>query len=167
MDLNDLAAMGITFDEENNTVSFQQAGQEPVCIQMPEGVSLDEFAAGLMNQMDIMGMNGTEACAQVREDINMVDDALIDMIENDDPESQQVAVSAIAAATQNIVLLTSSVCENEQEEQHVEAEILKPLLEVTRTLAVDDISRDSMINIAASWLPVRAAVEAILDEVEG
>jgi len=171
MDMDDLEAMGITFDETSNVISIAQDGQEMVRIQLPDGIGLEDVAESLMAQMPLAGMSGQESCAQVREDIEMVDDALIDMIENNDAESDQVAVAALSGVVKNVVMLLSAVCENEQEKQHVDEQIVKPLTAISKSLLLTstgarELGRDELVNIAASWLPIRAAVEAILDEIE-
>jgi len=171
MNMDDLEGMGIRFNEETNTISICEDGQEKIRVQLPEGADLEEVMEALVDQMSLSRMSGAEACAQVRDDIDLVDDALIDMIENDDRESDEAAVHALGAATKNIVLLMSSVCENEQEEEYVAQSIINPLGVISKELLLSatgakELSRDEMMLIASDWLPIRAAVEGILEEIE-
>lgn len=167
MDMGDLEGMGIVFDEESNTISLQEDGQEKIRIHLPPGADPQEVLEELMEQM-----MGQINCPSVREDIETVNDALMDMIENGDPESTEVVINAMGAATKNITLLTTAVCENEEEQDFVNENIVLPLIDISKTLLLTraglrEPSRDELIDIAANWLPIRAAVEEILDEIEG
>lgn len=171
MDRDELAKMGIVFDEANNVISISNEDGEQIRIQLPEGTDPEEALQELVEQMGITSMDTEELCGHIHEMIDAVDDALIDMIENEDQESTQVVVNTLGAATSRIVAFAFSVCEDEQEEGYVTKEISSPLTQICTNLLMHQTgsrtaTHEDFINIASEWLPIRAAVEGILAEVE-